>query len=243
MNLKNLSFHRVAAIFMLITAIGLVSCNEQNTKSDSPVEEPTRIPDTKTKLVYQPFNLHLAVEELRFLLSSNENAEWIALNSAPARAILQLKKPCQVDCEEVDIECLKKHVECTATMAMLTSGGGDDDDDDDGDGAEPLPIASDTSIVAFASATEVMVYSDDPEATSFELIGKDGKAFGSGSASSKSFRYDKLKKHVIFKIVVENEELKGESLQLKLQTIITNEEGEQRKIELQQPFGLVFKKE
>ena len=240
MSTRNLIFHRVTLFFILIAGVGFFQCEERKPDSDAFAEESTRFPDEEPILRYQLFNLELAAEEAYHIRNTTEaNGARTAGTSSSIVALQELKGPCDFDCEPFDLECLLKYIDCketTQTVHQSSLG------DDDGDGSDPLPPASDTSIVAAVDLTEVVIFTDDPETSEFKLVTNEGDVYAMSDNSADLFRYDKEKRLAVYKIRERNPELASKPLIIYMSTMIVNAAGEKRVIELKRPFGLVFRK-
>lgn len=239
MNIKKLLLRGIVVFFLLLAQLCLMQCEQKIANSNEPDDSDSNIPDDQQMIRYQLFNLELAAEEAYHIgKTSNRNPRANPSNVAPCLiAIDELKEPCDFTCHPYDYECLRKYMECENTVETVnrrSSGDGD------GDGAEPLPIASDTSLLAFASNLEVAIFTDEPDEAYFKLLTNDGQVYATSESLPDSYHYDKEKRHAVFKVKVENPELASSPLIIQISTRFLNKFGEVRQIEIKQPFGIIF---
>ncbi|MEM6830419.1 MAG: hypothetical protein AAGA66_12305 [Bacteroidota bacterium] len=236
MNTKKVTFHQLAVICFLLPMLWMLfpGCDGKPTGEE---ETPDELPPSKErekKLQYQAFNLELATEETHFYF--NNFKDGVDRDFPGRLAMSLLMDACDFKCEIRDYACWIKYYECEATVGIVQRSGSSED----GDGPEPLPIASDTLMYrADSEDTEIVVYSSEPKATSFKLLTEEGEVYAFGDAST-DFRYDEKKRQAIYNIKVMNPKLGGARLFIHLQTVIVNQEGEQKEIELKRPLGIDF---
>ncbi len=236
MNTNNLIYQRITLFFMLIGLFGLFQCDVKKLEANEPEDESALKQEEELVLRYQLFNLELAAEEAAHIQRLGDGGK--AKNSGTPScmvALKELKDPCNFKCELFDYECIQQYIDCKEASQITYNYSADD-----GDGAEPLPTPSDTSLMANIDRTEMVIFSDDPESSNFKLMTNEGAVY---AVNNNSPEYDKEKRQAVYKIQVKNPEHAGKPLLIHMNTMIVNAVGEKRQIELKHPFGLVFTKE
>ncbi len=239
MNTKILNLYRITLLLIFTLPLFLFNCIERKPDSNNLRESEHQLPTEELMVSYQVFNLELAAEEayrIQQSLPKLRNSRSIG-DEACISAINALRDPCNFTCQVFDLECLMEKFVCGNTVLMMKRTDSDDDDDD-GDGAEPLPIASDTSLYLISNLAELIVYSDEPKKTKFELRSDDGEIYASSDDSPENVLYDEKKRHVVFKIPGKKPKPNMRQLTIYVNTNFINAAGKNRSIEFKHTIEL-----
>lgn len=241
MNTKTLNLHIITLVLIGTLPLFLFNCSERKPETNDLRDGEHQLPTDELLVNYQVFNLELAAEEayhirqfrskLRDSGSMREEACILAINA--------LRDPCDFTCEIFDLECLKKKFDCENTALVRRRT---DSDDDDGDGAEPLPIASDTSLNVIFNLAALTVYSDKPQQTRLELRTADDEVYASTDDSPDDVLYDEEKRLVVFNISGKIPKPEMKQLTIYVNTAIVNAAGEIRSIKFKHTVELVSNK-